>query len=151
MRDEHSSTICPSCSWRPRNELATVQTAQRQYCNVRKELRSKVRAQSSALDVAKWRTSCFAATACCTKCHRPPQRNRTLSFEVIYSYEPLQNRRSVMRDEQISSDSTRTPPRGGTSYEIVSSETRHGRVYTTTQHLAAPHSPHASTVHKDKQ
>ena len=100
MRDEQSSNICPSCSWRPRNELATVQTAQRQYFNARKELRSEVRAQSSALDVAKWRTSCFAARACCTKCHRPPQRNRTLSFEVMYPYEPLQDRRSFMRDEK---------------------------------------------------
>ena len=100
MRDEQSSTICPSRSRRPRNELATVKTAQRQYFDVRKELRSEVRAQSSVLDVAKWRTSCFAATACCTKCHRPPQRIRTLSFEVIYSYEALRDRRGVMRDEK---------------------------------------------------
>ena len=121
--------------------------AQRQYFNVRKGLRSEARAQSSALDVAKWRTSCFAATACCTKCHRPPQRIRTLSFEVIYSYEPLQDRRSVMRDERFSSDSTHTPPRGSTRWSTSPVETRHGRVYTT-QHLAAPHSPHASTVQK---
>ena len=130
MRDEQSSTICPSRSRRPRNELATVQTAQRQYFSVRKEQCSEARAQSSALDVAKWRTSCFAATACCTKCHRPPQRIRTLSFEVIYSYEPLQDRRSVMRDERFSSDSTHTPPRGSTRWSTSPVETRHGRVYT---------------------